>query len=58
MTAFAGHAQAMFSEIYIETLLVDEEAADAVWEARDKREIDDGIAAMARTLIAASNDGA
>ena len=58
MTSFAGHALAMFSEIYIETLLVDEEAADAVCEAWDKREIDDGLAAMARTLIAASNDGA
>jgi hypothetical protein len=48
----------MFSEIYIETLLVDEETADAVCEARAKREIDDGFAAIARTLIAASNDGA
>ena len=31
----------MLTEIYIETLLVDEELADQVWEAWDAGEIDD-----------------
>ena len=34
----------MLTEIYIETLLVDEELADQVWKAWNKREIDDLIA--------------
>ncbi len=38
MTSFAGHPQAMVTQIYIEALLVDEELADQVWEAG---EIDD-----------------
>ncbi len=33
MTSFAGHPQAMLTEVYIEALLVDEELADQVWEA-------------------------
>jgi hypothetical protein len=36
MTTFAGHSQVMLTEIYIETLLVDEELADLVWEAWDR----------------------
>ena len=35
----------MLTEIYIEALLVDEELADQVWEAWDKGEISDEIAA-------------
>ena len=35
---------AMLTEIYIEALLVDAELADQVWEAWNKREIDDLIA--------------
>ena len=35
MTSFAGHPQAMLTEIYIDALLVDEELADQVWEAWD-----------------------
>ncbi len=45
----------MLAEIYIEALLVNEELADQVWEAWDKGEIDDGLAAIAWKLIAASN---
>ncbi len=41
----------MFAELYIEALLVDEELADQVWEAWDKREIDDQIACIAWVLI-------
>jgi len=52
MTSFAGHPQAMLTEIYIEALLVDEEAADQVWEAWDARETDDETARMAWLLIA------
>ena len=33
MTSFAGHPQTMLTEIYIEALLVDEEAADRAWQA-------------------------
>jgi len=47
MTSFAGQPQAMLTEIYIEALLVDEEAADQVWEAWDKGEIDDQVAWLA-----------
>ena len=39
MTSFAGHSQAMLTEIYIEALLVDEDMADQVWEAWDMGEI-------------------
>ena len=41
-------------EIYIEALLVDEELADEVWEARDAGLIDDFTAAWAWWTIAAS----
>ena len=41
----------MLTEIYIEALLVDEELADQVWEAWDKREIDDQVAYLAWWLI-------
>jgi hypothetical protein len=37
----------MFTEIYIEALLVNDELADQVWEAWDKGEIDDSIACIA-----------
>ena len=39
----------MLTEIYIEAL--DEELADQVWEAWDKREIDDQVAWLAWWLI-------
>ena len=42
----------MLSEIYIEALLVDEEAADQVWEAWNKAEIDDAVSRIAWMLIA------
>ncbi len=42
----------MLTEIYIEALLVDGELADQVWEAWDKREIDDAIACAAWIMIA------
>ena len=42
----------MLSEIYIEALLVDEELADAVWEAWDEGEIDDWFALLAWWLLA------
>ena len=37
----------MLTEIYIESLLVDEELADQVWEAWDKGEIDDATVWLA-----------
>ena len=37
----------MLAEIYIEALLVDEKAADQVWEAWDKEEINDAVACIA-----------
>ncbi len=51
MTSFAGHPQAMLTEIYIEALLVDEEAADQIWLAWDKGEIDDQVAWLVWWLI-------
>ena len=42
----------MLTEIYIEALLVDEELADLVWEAWDKREIDDQVACLGWWLAA------
>ena len=42
----------MLTEIYIEALLVDEEAADEVWEAWDKGEIDDVTAYWAWLIVA------
>ncbi len=41
MTSFAGHPQPMLTDIYIKALLVDEDLADQVWDAWDKREIGD-----------------
>ena len=41
----------MLTEIYIEALLVDDELADQVWEAWDKREIDDSTVALIRWWI-------
>ena len=43
----------MLTEIYIEALLVDEEAADQVWEAWNAGEIDDRTAVLAWWLIQA-----
>ena len=44
----------MLTEIYIEAL--DEELADQVWEAWDKREIDDQVAWLAWWLIINGTD--
>jgi len=52
MTLFAGHRQAMLTEIYIEALLVDEELADQVWEAWDAGVITDDLAALAWFILA------
>ena len=41
----------MLTRLYIEALLVDEEAADTVWEAWDAREIDEATAFVAWWLI-------
>ena len=41
----------MLSEIYIEALLVDPEAADQVWEAWDAGELNNAAACIAWTLI-------
>ena len=41
----------MLTEIYIEALLVDAEVADQVWEAWDKRKIDDRVACTLWWLI-------
>ena len=50
-----GHPHAMLPEIYIEALLVDEEATDQVWEAWDKGEIYDFTAYFAWMLISLNN---
>ncbi len=42
----------MFTGIYIEALLVDEELADKIWEAWDKGEIDDAVVFIAWMMIA------
>lgn len=42
----------MFSRIYIEALLVDADAADAVWEARNANQLTDGAARIAWLMIA------
>ncbi len=42
----------MLTEAYIEALLTDEDLAECVWEAWDKREIDDAIACAAWIMIA------
>ena len=43
----ADHPLAMLTELYIEALLVDAEAADAVWNAWDAGVILDELAALA-----------
>ena len=42
----------MLTEIYIEAILIDQDLADAVWEAWDKGEIDDAIACLTWMMIA------
>ncbi len=44
----------MLIELYIDALLVGEELADQVWEAWDRREIDDRMAWLGWLLIASS----
>ncbi len=41
----------MFTEIYVEALLVDEDLADQVWKEWDTGKIDDQIACIASMLI-------
>ena len=43
----------MLCRLYIEALLVDEDLADQAWEAWDRGEIDDELAAIAWLLLAA-----
>ncbi len=45
----------MLIEIYIEALLVDEELADQVWDARDAGEIGDLAAYLAWCSVAAKH---
>ena len=45
------HYLRMLTQTYIEALLADEDAADDVWEAWDKGEIDDVAAWVAWMLI-------
>ena len=49
----SGHACFMLTELYIEALLVDEEAADLEWEAWVAGEIDDRTATLAWWLVLA-----
>ena len=42
----------MLTSLYIEALLVDSEAADQVWEAWDKGEINDELSFIAWLMIA------
>ena len=42
----------MFTEIYIEALLVDEDLADQVWELWDAGVVTDGVTAWARCMLA------
>ncbi len=44
----------MFTEIYVEALLVNEELSDQVWEAWDKGEANDLAACLAWQIIADS----
>ena len=46
MTSSAGHSLAMLSELYIEALLVDEDAADQIWEAWNTQAWNDAVACM------------
>ncbi len=54
MTSFAGHPQAMLTEIYIEALLVDEEMADQIWQLWHVGQADDETACIAWLLIIGS----
>ena len=45
----------MLTEIYIEALLANEDLADQVWEAWDRREIDEAIACVAWMIITGMN---
>ncbi len=47
----------MLTEIYIEALLIDKDLADQVWEAWDKREIDDQVAWLVWWLMAPDRSG-
>ena len=47
----------MFTEIYIEALLVDEDLADQVWGLWDAGLIGDHLAAIAWLLVAATSLG-
>ncbi|VUX54940.1 protein of unknown function [uncultured Woeseiaceae bacterium] len=55
MTSWPNHPLAMLTELYVEALLVDEDAADQVWEAWDTGEIDDQVAWLAWWLITSGN---
>ncbi len=46
----------MFTQAYIEALLVDEELADQVWEAWVGVEIDDQLATLSWLVIASRNE--
>ena len=51
------HACCMFTEIYIEALLVDEELADQIWELWDAGIITDELAAISWWLLATHRSG-
>ena len=51
LTVLFRHYLRMLTQTYIEALLADEDAADDVWEAWDKGEIDDVAAWVAWMLI-------
>ena len=42
----AGHSPAMLTEIYIETLLIDKELAEQVWQAWDYGSLTDSAACV------------
>ncbi len=52
-----GCGSQILAEIYIEALHVNEEAADQVWDAGDKREIDDQTVCIAWMMIAGRSVG-
>ena len=49
--------ETVFSEIYIEALLVDEDLADQVWELWVTGTIADDVAAWAWCILTACSDG-
>lgn len=57
VSPWAAQSQAMLTESYIEALLVDPEAADAVWEAWDAGLIPDELAAVAWWFVVVSSNG-